>query len=88
VRQLIEAGADVNKRMVVGSTSLFVAVSCGNVDLVRLLLASGANRGDVLLEAYAGILAGATPLMVAVQLGLNEVAELLFERRRSPRVRR
>jgi len=64
--------------MFVGSTP--PAISCGNVDLVRLLLVSGANRGDILSGAYQGFPAGTTPLMVAIQLGLTEVAELLFEK--------
>jgi ankyrin repeat protein len=45
VRYLLEQGADVNGRNVLGDTPLMAAAHVGSARMVRLLLASGADAG-------------------------------------------
>jgi len=60
------------EKKVLGSTPLHVAVAAGHLDLVRLLVAHGAN-----VTAHDGL--GRTPLTIANTLGLADIAALLKE---------
>jgi ankyrin repeat protein len=73
VRELLDAGRDVNGRQEGGQTPLRAAVDEGHIDMVRLLLERGAdpNLGDMF---------GSSPLHCAVLHGRSDLAQLLVER--------
>ena len=73
VLELLEAGVPVDAVNEYGSTALFFAADRGNVEIVRLLLARGADpdRSD---SFY-----GASPLGWALSNGHADVAELLLK---------
>ncbi len=60
------------EKKVLGSTPLHMAVAAGHLDLVKLLIAHGAN-----VTAQDGL--GRTPLAIADTLGLADIAALLRE---------
>jgi ankyrin repeat protein len=66
---LLKNGADVNVE-VHGTTPLIDASYNGNIDMIELLLSHGANIDAK--DSY-----GRTALMVAIQYGKPEVAEVL-----------
>ena len=63
-KYLIEIGADVNRKSVKGNTALHDCAESGSLDIMKLLLSSGA-RIDV--DAY-----GMTPLLAASVTGGKE----------------
>ena len=63
VEALIEAGANVNHEDAEGRMSLMVAASCGHIDIVRALLAAGADPR--IAVTVAGSLNGKTALNAA-----------------------
>ena len=68
----LEAGADVNHAdMRNGTTALMLAVGNRNLDMIRLLLVSGADKDKATT-------AGATPLILAVSGGHLELVRLLL----------
>jgi ankyrin repeat protein len=71
VRELIAAGADVNRRHKCGNTPLWEAAFHGRADLVAELLAAGANP-----NIYSDD--GSGPLHWAAQNGFPAVAEQLL----------
>jgi ankyrin repeat protein len=77
VRELIAAGAEVNRRHKYGSTPLWRAALHGRVDMVSALLAAGADPG-----AYADD--GSGPLYWAASGGHLPVVELLLARGADP----
>ena len=66
---LIAEGADVNAKNVVGQTPLHWAAMAGHKEIIELLIAAGAdvNAKD----------AGTTPLDVAEEFNLSELASIL-----------
>ena len=70
-RNLIEGGADVNKRTQYGTTPLHIAADAGFKDIARLLIDKGAD-----VNTKAG--GGETPLDYALQADHRDVAELLL----------
>ncbi|GKZ97057.1 hypothetical protein AnigIFM59636_011807 [Aspergillus niger] len=54
VKLLINDGADINSRGEFGETALSIACRCGNTDLVKYLLDSGASPSGVLTKAIRG----------------------------------
>jgi len=73
VRLLVEAGADVNARSKVGMTPLLVAAStAGSIEIVRFLMAHGAD-----LKTPVG---GATPLLAAAMASDLNMARLFVEK--------
>lgn len=73
VRALLGSKVDVNAPQGDGSTALHWAAYNGNTEMVRLLLASGAN---VTMKTR---LAGLTPLMMAARIGNADVIQLLVD---------
>ncbi|MBI4699077.1 MAG: ankyrin repeat domain-containing protein [Nitrospirae bacterium] len=73
IRDLIDAGADVNITADNGATPLFRASYNGYTEIVKLLLAAGAEVNAVRKDN------GATPLLFATQQGHAEVVKLLLE---------
>jgi ankyrin repeat protein len=71
VRDLIAAGADVNRRHKCGNTPLWEAAFHGRLDLVAILLAAGADPG-----VYAGD--GSGPLYWAASNGHRAVLDVLL----------
>lgn len=67
-KYLIEIGADVNRKSVKGNTALHDCAESGSLDIMKLLLNSGA-RIDV--DAY-----GMTPLLAASVTGGKEILSL------------
>ena len=54
-RLLIEHGADVNRAMPEGNTALHFAVSDQNPELIRLLLAAGADKSAKTKQGYTPV---------------------------------
>ncbi|MEL6555649.1 MAG: ankyrin repeat domain-containing protein [Cyanobacteria bacterium J06621_11] len=85
VRYMLELGDDVNARYHVGYTPLLLAVSKGYVDVVELLLASGADPHAVHLgggpkampDAYKHLM-GMTALAIAVEAGRVQMTKVLL----------
>lgn len=74
VVNLLVQGTDPNMCDTYGNTSLMLAASTGNVDIVEELLQHGAN-------VHAKDKYGQTPLIFACSKGHYEVAKLLVERK-------
>lgn len=72
VMRLIEQGADVNGRNVLENTPLMAAAYTGQADMVRLLLARGADKS---LQGFDG----KTAQEMAAQAGHQEVLLALGE---------
>ena len=72
VVRLIEQGADVNRRDVLGNTPLMAAAYTGQADMVRLLLARGADK---FLQGFDG----KTAREMAEQVGHQKVLSVLDE---------
>jgi ankyrin repeat protein/peroxiredoxin len=70
---LIAHGADVNARDETGATPLSEASWTGETEMVRLLVAKGANANDVNPQT------GTTPLHAAASRGYREVAKVLID---------
>lgn len=87
VQQLIEAGADLRRRLPSGFTPLLFAVREGRLDVVRVLLQAGADPNDTVPAAtgrrrsYGGRLppAGASALLLAVMNAHFELAAQLLD---------
>ena len=76
VRALLSSGADSNVRDVdTDRTPLLEAI--GRIDLVKILLASGA-KVNVACRKEGDLLFGMTPLMAAASNGYEDVVEVLF----------
>jgi ankyrin repeat protein len=77
IRVLVEAGADVNARMIGphAETPLHWAASSGDLDALDALLDCGAD-----IEAPGAVIGGGTPLADAVGFGLWDAARRLVER--------
>ncbi len=71
VRELIDAGADVNVRNKYGATPLQMASQNGHTEIVKLLLAAKA-------DVNAAHTNGLTPLWMASQNGHTEIVKLLL----------
>ena len=69
IKMLIEQGFDINSVDEYGSTALFLASGSGNMEIVELLLAHGAN-----VHATKD---GETACMIANYVGHTEIAKLL-----------
>lgn len=77
-RLLIERGAEVNRHeFIYGTFPLLGAVSRGHRDVVKLLLANGAN-------IHARNKEGTTALDLATSLGLDHIANLLKQSGATP----
>lgn len=74
VKQLLDAGADINGTMKGGVTALMVGAKYGRVELCRLLLDKGARVNQSNAE-------GNTALMMAVTAGRAKVVQLLLSRK-------
>ena len=74
LRQLVEAGADVNTVTsgISGYTLLHEAADAGNVEAIELLVANGADT-----ERTSTV--GATPLLLAIGAGHEDAALALLE---------
>ena len=72
VVRLIERGADVDGRNVLGNTPLMAAAYTGQADMVRLLLVRGADKS---LQGFDG----KTAQEMAEQVGHQEVLSVLDE---------
>jgi len=72
VRELIAAGADVNKTDKYGYTAFDKSIEIGDINIIRLIVKSGANinRKDTL---------GYTAFDDAIQMGKEDIARLLVE---------
>lgn len=79
VRELIEAGCDVNVRIEEGCTPLIAAVLVGNLEIVKLLVEFGADVN--VIDGYFG-----SPLYYASYNGFQNIAEYL-EPITSPKIR-
>src|SRR5688572_4808251 len=73
VRLLLDQNVDVNAAQGDGSTALHWAAYSGNVEIVRMLLASRAN---LKVKTRLGAL---TPLMMAARNGHSDVIKLLLD---------
>jgi ankyrin repeat protein len=85
VRSCLQAGVDVNGRdsrplVGGGNTALHEAANAGHVDVVRLLIANGA-------DVNAGCDLGWTPLMRACHAGQLPVAAVLLQAGANPNLR-
>jgi ankyrin repeat protein len=77
-RLLRGAGVDPNQRDGFGISPIQLAVQAGDVDLVRILLAGGADANTGWTSCYwPGHAAGATLLHIAVKQGNIEMVKLL-----------
>lgn len=74
VAQLLEGGADPNRRTPLGYTPLMVAAALGEVQITDMLLAAGADVHVVDSRL------GATPLHRAAQGGVVDCARLILDR--------
>jgi ankyrin repeat protein len=79
VRELLARGAIVNAAFNTGDTPLIVASFFGHVEVVRALLAAGANKrsadgGGATAASCAGTAAGVTPEAKAAVLALLAAA--------------
>jgi len=72
IRELVAAGADINKENKYGKTPLEIAVSSGNLDMVRLLVELGADINKE--NKY-----NRTPLEIAISSGKIDMLRLLVE---------
>ena len=81
---MLDQGADVNVRDRTGSTPLHAAVRQGNLDMVRTLVARGADldartgRGDDWAAASARRTSGLTPFLTAAQTGNVDLLRALL----------
>ncbi|PWK69647.1 ankyrin repeat protein [Streptomyces sp. CG 926] len=74
VRSLLAGGAEVDAWVLGGRRALDLAVCAGHAEVVRLLLAAGADP-----RVDAGPYGEATPLTMATMLGHTEVARALLD---------
>jgi len=72
VRQLLEAGADVNLQSGIGLNAISLAIANDDLEMLRLLLEYGA-------DVHSANAAGETPLMEAARAGAAEMVRLLLE---------
>jgi len=72
VRELVDAGANVNVRNKYNATPLYMASAKGETDIVKLLLRAKA-------DVNASPVAGATPLLVAADNEHTEIVKLLLD---------
>lgn len=85
IRQLVEAGVNVNAANVFGSTPLMNAATNGNYEAVKLLLARGANVNAVsappgfLVKNGTIALGTFTPLILASAYGPSNVVKALLD---------
>ena len=68
---VVAAGAAVDKSSATGRTPLYCAAEKGFVEIVRLLLAAGADKSLTTNQGYW------TPLKIAEEKGKTEVVSLL-----------
>lgn len=80
VRELIEAGADINIRNKYGMSALMYASERNNADVIRILLRNGANINARNHE-------GSTSLIIAAIHGCEESANILMDAGANVRVR-
>lgn len=72
VRQLIEAGADLDQKDAYGSTPLIIAATFGKPEAADLLIAAGADLEITNNE-------GSTPLHIAALFGREEIVGMLLD---------
>ncbi|MDF2529187.1 MAG: hypothetical protein K0Q57_67 [Gammaproteobacteria bacterium] len=73
LKELLDAGADIESLAVADNTPLHAAAGAGHEEAARLLIERGAN-----IEAIA--IQGATPLAMAVRSGQLKTVQLLLEK--------
>lgn len=77
VRELIETGVDVNERDGFHYSPLMYAVIQGNVEIVRILIASKAVPG--IRRDSTHYIYGTDPILLAVRGGQREIVKLLLD---------
>ncbi len=78
IKLLLENGADINHRMIDGSTPLYVATDKNRTEAARELVVRGA---DVKLDGHSGV----SPLAATAYNGNAEIAALLLARGADPK---
>jgi len=90
VAALIKAKANVNQAMTgkayAGFTPLRAAAHSGNLDIVKLLLAAGADPNAVTTGNFVGDWAGYTPLHAAVKQKHTKVVQALLAAKANPSI--
>ena len=86
IRQIVDAGLEVNAANVPGFTPLMISASQNNLEAVRLLLAKGANVNAVTgdgsfqkVKAGSIALGNFTPLLFAAPIGSVELVKTLLD---------
>ena len=74
-RLLLDKGADVNISADIGDSPLAIALHGNNLELVKILLAKGADPNRASKSSYTP---GTTPLMMAARAGNMEIVKLLL----------
>ena len=80
VRELLDSGVDPNTRDINGDTILLFASSRDRIEIVKLLLQSGAEPN--LVNTYSG----STPLHLASSYGYTDIVRLLLEAGANPNI--
>lgn len=75
IKELIDSGIDLGAASIQGMNPLHFSIAVGNVEIVNLILESGANI-DLGIENETGM----PPLVVALNRGKTDIFEMLLER--------
>jgi len=73
VEMIIKRGADVNMTSATGVNPLIVAVKCGYIDLVKILIDNGAN-----VNVHEHFYFKGTPLHMAARIGRADIVKMLL----------